>query len=423
MADKKQQAILKRGANAWQRWQNEHPQINPDLSEADLRKANLRGVNLGGANLSKADLSEANLSGANLRGANLSEANLSEANLSEANLNTAFMTKAVLSRAYLRGANLSEAYLPDSNLSEANLREANLISVYLPDSNLSEANLSEANLSEANLWGTDLSKADLSRANLSRANLSHADLSWANLSRADLREVNLSHAKLVETNIQQSILIKTNFTNATLESCSIYGVAVWDINIEGSSQKNLNIAADKQSVITVDDLEVAQFIYLLLNNAKLRNVIDTITGKAVLILGRFTPERKATLDALRDALRKRGYLPILFDFEKPSSKDLTETVRTLASLSRFIIADLTDARSIPQELTAIVPFMPSLPVQSIILNDQASWAMYEHLGRYNWVLPLHKYESQDSLIQELNEKVIQPAEQKADEQRPKPLSL
>ena len=75
-----------------------------------------------------------------------------------------------------------------------------------------------------------------------------------------------------------------------------------------------------EPTITVDNLEVAQFIYLLLNNPKIREVIDTIAKKAVLILGRFTPERKAVFDALREALRTRGYLPILFDFEKPSSR-------------------------------------------------------------------------------------------------------
>jgi len=70
-------------------------------------------------------------------------------------------------------------------------------------------------------------------------------------------------------------------------------------------------------------LEVAQFVYLLVNNQRIRHVIDTITSKIVLILGRFTHERKAVLDALRDELRKRDYLPILFDFDKPASRDLT----------------------------------------------------------------------------------------------------
>ena len=37
----------------------------------------------------------------------------------------------------------------------------------------------------------------------------------------------------------------------------------------------------------------------------------------MLILGRFTEERKLVLDALREELRQRCYLPILFDFEKP----------------------------------------------------------------------------------------------------------
>jgi hypothetical protein len=74
-------------------------------------------------------------------------------------------------------------------------------------------------------------------------------------------------------------------------------------------------------------------------------VIETITSKVVLILGRFTSERKPILAAIRVELRKRDYLPILFDFQKPDSKDLTGTVTTLAGTARFIIADLTDPSS------------------------------------------------------------------------------
>jgi hypothetical protein len=66
--------------------------------------------------------------------------------------------------------------------------------------------------------------------------------------------------------------------------------------------------------ITTDDIEVAQFLYLLIHNEKLRKVIDTITTKVVLILGRFSEERKVVLDAVRDALRTRDLLPVIFDF-------------------------------------------------------------------------------------------------------------
>ncbi len=84
-------------------------------------------------------------------------------------------------------------------------------------------------------------------------------------------------------------------------------------------------------------------------------MIDTISKKIVLILGSFSPEQKIFLEALKEALRGRNYLPVLFDFERPSSQDYTETVSTLAHLSRFIIADLTAPSSIAHELQAIVP--------------------------------------------------------------------
>jgi hypothetical protein len=181
----------------------------------------------------------------------------------------------------------------------------------------------------------------------------------------------------------------------------------------------LNITAPtadpKEPSITVDNLEVAQFIYLLLNNNKIRDVIETIARKAVLILGRFTPERKTVLDALRDALRQHDYLPILFDFEKPASRDITETISTLAHLARFIIADLTDPSSIPQELQAIVPTL-AVPVQPVLLEGKREYAMFVDFPKtYHWVLPVHYYIDQVDLLATLKEQVIEPAEKKAKE--------
>jgi hypothetical protein len=166
----------------------------------------------------------------------------------------------------------------------------------------------------------------------------------------------------------------------------------------------------------VDNLEVAQFLYLLLNNQKIRHVIDTITSKVVLILGRFTPERKAVLDAIRDELRSRDYLPVLFDFDKPSNRNITETVSTLAHMARFVIADITDAKSIPQELMAIVPSLPSVPVQPLLLASQREYGMFEHFRRFPWVLEPYLYDDQDGLLAALNERVIGPAAAKAKEQ-------
>lgn len=171
-------------------------------------------------------------------------------------------------------------------------------------------------------------------ANFSGANLMHAELTLANLFGADL-----SNADLRKASLTGSTLVNTNLSNTNITDCMIFGVSVWNVKLDGAVQENLTITHFSEPAITVDNLEVAQFIYLLLSNQKIRDVIDTITSKAVLILGRFTHERKAVLDALRDELRRRDYLPILFDFAKPSSRDLTETVSTLAHMSRFVILD------------------------------------------------------------------------------------
>ena len=169
---------------------------------------------------------------------------------------------------------------------------------------------------------------------------------------------------------------------------------------------------DDEPGITVDNVEVAQFIHLLLNNKKVRDVIDTITRKAVLILGRFTEKRKPVLEALREELRQRKYLPILFDFEKPSSLSTDETITLLARMARFVVADISDAKSVLQELRAIVPDLPSVPVQPIILAMQEEPGMFDFYRNFRSFLKVHRYASQEQLIAELGEKVIRPAELK-----------
>jgi uncharacterized protein YjbI with pentapeptide repeats len=356
VADSAHLEVLGQGVAAWNAWRNEDPFREPDLSGADLTKANLVGANLSGANLSGAQLLWATLCSANLSHANLSDAKLGATDLAGANLS---------------GANLAVA-------------------------NISNANLIRANLSGANLHGANL--------NLTRFYL-------ADLSRADLSEASLMLATLVDTNL----------TGADLTGCRVYGASAWKVTLsENTKQQNLIVTDRYEPEITVDNIEVAQFIYLLLHNENIRNVIDTITSKAVLILGRFTDDRKAVLDALRGELRKRDYLPILFDFDKPTGRDITETVSLLARMARFVVADITDAKSIPQELGIIVPDLPSVPVQPLLLEGSGEYSMFEHFRRYPWVLKPYRYESQQQLIGSLADKVIGPAEAKVLELRQPP---
>jgi uncharacterized protein YjbI with pentapeptide repeats len=136
------------------------------------------------------------------------------------------------------------------------------------------------------------------------------DFSGADLSRANLLDANLSGADLSEALLVGAQLLRTNLENANLDRCNVHGVSVWGALGEPRTQKDLTITTVAEPTITVDDIEVGQFVYLLLNNRKIRNVLQTITSKVVLLLGRFTSERKALLDRVRDQLRQMNFSPV-----------------------------------------------------------------------------------------------------------------
>jgi uncharacterized protein YjbI with pentapeptide repeats len=352
MANQGHLDILKLGVDRWNNWRNAEPQVVPDLANGDM------GNNQ--------DFTGANLNGANLFGFNFNGCVLHSCDFSD----------------------------------------ATLIWAQLSATRVSHSRFTRADLSSAVFVGAHIHNSDFSGCNLRRANLSFATLFKTSIVSADLENANLEYARLLEVDADK----------ANLRTCQVHGISVWDLTGHPTQQTNLTITREQDATITVDNLEVAQFIYLLLNNEKLRHVIDTITSKVVLILGRFTPERKPILDAIRVELRRRNYLPVLFDFDKPSNRDITETVSTLAHMAKFVIADITDAKSIPQELMAIVPALPSVPVQPLLLASLREYGMFEHFKRYPWVLEPYLYEDQDGLLAALTEKVIEPAEEKVREQ-------
>lgn len=418
MANEEHHKILKQGVEFWNNWRKENPQIRPNLVGADLRGADLSipdidqrggtGKFLHRLQLQRSrNINPANF-GLDLHNADLSGARFNETNLRRADFSGAILKKAKLTKADLREADFFEADLTDATLVEADLRDAKFTLSILCNANLREVNLRGANLAQAKMGGAILLWADLRKAHLNDADLTEADLSHANLTGSVLWGATLNRADLT-----QSQLVRTVLADAKMTGCRVFGTSVWRVDLVGADQRELIITPADEAKITVDNLEVAQFIYLLLSNEKIRHVIDTITSKVVLILGRFTNERKSVLDAIREELRKRDYLPILFDFDKPASRDLTETISTLAHMARFIIADITDARSIPQELQAIVPNLPSVPVQPLLLGSASEYGMFEHFKRFPWVLEMCRYHDPDELIQSIRTKVIAPAEEKA----------
>src|SRR3989304_3322395 len=110
------------------------------------------------------------------------------------------------------------------------------------------------------------------------------DLHGADLRNMDLSSMSLRGADFRGADLQSAFMMGTNLTNATLTNCWVYGTSVWDVMLRGTRQSGLIITRRGEPVISVDNLEVAQFIYILLYNEKIRHVINTITSKVVLIL-------------------------------------------------------------------------------------------------------------------------------------------
>lgn len=313
--------------------------------------------------------------------------------------------RARLGDADLSGASLANVLLSHGELVNANLERADLSHAVLVETNLRGTNLQYANLSGANLWG-----AILSSSVNNGTNADHANLSDAILCTADLSDANFRHATLAGADLSRAILVGTDLSGADLTGCRVYGVAAWDVRLEGTIQKNLIITRPGEPEIVVDDIEVAQFVHLLLHNQKIRSVIETVGQKGVLILGRFTPERKEVLDAMRTRLRELGFVPMMFDFERPQPRDFTETIKTLASLSRFIVADITNPKSSPLELQATMPdyMVPFVP---IIQEREEPFSMFRDLRQKygEWVMDLLTYDSAASLIEHMEDAIVAPA--------------
>jgi uncharacterized protein YjbI with pentapeptide repeats len=403
MASGEHWILLDDDVRCWNRWRAENPEIYPDLRDlslsrrqlasANLSRCNLSGAHLNHTNLKNCDLFRANLNGASLQGADLTGANCCEMEAAGANLSAASFKAAQITNANLTGAHLTDVSFEAADLSGSNLSRSNLFQATLRSANLTNSQMVWSNLTRVDLTGADLQACDLTGASFIEADLSDAVLKFANL----------RYARFVDCRLE-----RTNVSN-----CRIYGVSVWNVTSENAIQSDLVITPPGEATITVDNFEVAQFVYLLLNSGNVRRAIDTISSKVVLILGRFTHERALVLRDIQQLLRDQGYLPLLFDFAGPSSRDLTETISTLAHLARFVLADLTDARSIPQELMAIVPSLPSVPIKPLLLESQQAYGMFEHFKRYPWVLETLIYRDSAHLLKTLKESVIQNVESMA----------
>jgi uncharacterized protein YjbI with pentapeptide repeats len=321
----------------------------------------------------------------------------------------------------------------DANFSGADLSGINLSGYFLKGCDFTGANLTKANFRNVQMWQAKFDNAILTNAKFSQSDLRYSTFTNAKLQNAWFGESNLTFA-----NFEDAVLIGVDFSFANLgganlkgadiSGSNITGVSAWSIEVnKHTTQQDLIIepwydplekTVDNSHSAVVDDtfitndIETAQLLYLLTSrnedgkNEKVKTIVDAMTGKIVLILGRFSDNRIKTLNEIRSKLYRWGYVPVIFDFPKPNDRDLIETVGILAGLSRFVIADLTDPSSTPLEAMLIISAY-CVPFAPIIEGNNSVFAMFDSLKvKYEWVLETWRYKNKKTLLADLKTHVV-----------------
>ncbi len=319
------------------------------------------------------------------------------------------------------GVKFSNIDLSNFHLSYINFENAVFENVDLVNTGFMYCNLNKVKFLDCKGRQTLFSQADINNALFHKCTFGSTIAAFTKFHSTEIVDSQFFYSNFIQaefnfatirnSTLDFSTFAKTDLSDSKIIECNIYGINAWGI-IGTPYQKDLLINDGKGVSISIDNLKIAQFLYLMIENQELRNIIDTISSKVVLILGRFYSERKIVLDAIKAKLKSKGFVPVIFDFENASSRDLTETIKILGALSKFIVADITDAKSIPQELSHIIPFHPSIPVIPIIQKDQREYAMMEHFYKYPWVLELYEYETKEEIIKNIETEIITKCEMK-----------
>lgn len=428
--------ILSKGHQQWNDFRKSTSNSQVDLSGLKLSCKDFRNYDFSNCILIKTDFQKSHLGNANFsntianassfRDAYFNKTNFEKSDLRASNFKATIIKYSNFDDCLFNSSDFSGSKMKQTTLLRANIRDSIFCSTQLDNVTLTKAHFERSLFRDAKIFNSELGLVKLNDSeikstiiinckfttgmlygsNFDDCKINDSDFSNTLFSGSRITNSEINNSTFIRVDFRHTQLNANTFTNSDLSKSKIFGVSAWKLNLVNTKQEDLRISDTNEPKITIDNIEVAQFIYLLIKNEKLRTVIDTITSKVVLILGRFTPERMAILNLIRDELRNKNYLPILFDFENSPNRDITETVTTLALLSKFVVADITDPKSIPQELSQIIPHMTSLPIQPIILKGYSQYGMFEHFQRYPWVMDIIEYEDEAHLKSKVVDEIV-----------------
>jgi len=393
------ESLRRRSPRFWNRWREQHPRVSPDLRGLWLVGGFLRGFNLTGVKLDGANLERADLAGVHLERSSLKEA-------------------------CVRYANFSNVHAEKSNLNGADFRGATLAqsdfrrSTCLPGTSLLGTSFIHANLREADFSGAKMHEARFSAADLTQTRFDHADMKGALLNDAILDGTSFLGTRLRGAHVYGTFIRQVKIDKTTDQSDLFVDVhVVWERDRPRRQRAQRAQGLEMIEFTNVNDIQFAQFHNIVDDSGSVGKLLAATTKRVVLILGRFRPRQKRVLEALAEALRRRGKIAVIFDFPSPEDREVSDTVRFIAGMSQFIVVDMTKSSSVPLELQATIPEL-MVPVLPIVQTGHPIFSMFADLQRrYFWIQRPVSYDNAKQLVDYVDEAIILTAQRAADEIR------
>jgi hypothetical protein len=165
--------------------------------------------------------------------------------------------------------------------------------------------------------GINLTRASIYRAFAEGLNLRNAVFEGSHVEEGDFLRADFRGATFRSTTFNKTILTGANLDGATFVNCYlnrvnlvgalfsvkeimetvVYGIAAWDL-VTSDEMKQSKLVIEKtyefysdliqqgKIPMTVDDIELAQFVYYLNDHKKMRDTLNILNDKGVLLLGR-----------------------------------------------------------------------------------------------------------------------------------------
>jgi len=198
-------------------------------------------------------------------------------------------------------------------------------------------------------------------------------------------------------------LVASNFQNANLSGCRIHGAFTWNVKLQDARQLDIVVTPPGESVVTVDGLEAAQSVSLLLHNRQLHDMLDPAASRFALIVGSFASDRKNILDGMRNILRSGNCIPVSLDFGKYVRHDIKDRLAALAHMARFVVADFTSVGDMAQELGRIVSGLRTVPVITLLQSSEFERETFEHIKSNPGLAGIYRYTDPEDLYRSLQQ--------------------